>query len=342
MALLWLDGFDNYGTSGNVSPTGVLARKYASANPQGGYCGVSTGRLGGYSLYWGYDATVYFQTAAITTNDTLIIGFAFKPGRLTNEGEAFLKLYDGTTLGVNFRVTFDGEIVIYRGSTLLGTTSGANLFKLKWSYLEFKVKCNGSTGTYEVRAGGINVGSGTGLNTKAGTNNYHDRVRISGCSLDYHYYDDYYVCDSSGALNNDFLGNIRVITMRPDSAGDSTQFTPSIGTNYTCVDEQTCNDDTDYVDDSTTNDKDLYNYSASTLNTVKGVMACTDCRQTDATAYSLKTPCKSGSTETDDSAQAIGTTSFVTKMRLLETDPNTSSAWALTDLNAAQFGVKVG
>jgi hypothetical protein len=340
--LLWLDGFEDYGTSGNFLPTGVLGRKYGVGIPQAGYSGISTGRFGtGYCMYWAYDGSTYIQTPALTTNDTLIIGVAVKFPRMYDEG-AFMVLYDGATAGVNFRFRATGEIAVYRDSTLLGTTSGASMRPGIWYFVEFKIKCNDSTGTYEVRIGGVTVGSGTGLDTKSGSNAYHDRVRITATSLNYSYYDDFYICDASGAANNDFLGNVKIESLRPNAAGDSTQLSPSAGDNYTCVDDAIANDDTDYVEDDTTDQKDLYNFGATTLTTINGVIAWVDCRETDADNFSVKIPCKSGATESDDTAQSVGTPNYVTFKRVLETDPNTAAAWATADLNAAQFGIKIG
>ncbi len=342
MALLWADGFDNYGTSGLPSPAGVMARKYPTYAVQGSsYFNIQPGRWGGYSLAFGYDTTMYFITPKLpTTNDTLIIGFAVKFPTIANR-DNFLNLYDDTTWGINLRQSLT-ELSIYRGSTLLGTTSGADIHAGNWHYIELKVKCHASAGTYEIKLGGVTIGSGTGLNTKTGTHDYYNRVGFAAISTTNSLYDDWYVCDASGTLNNTYLGNIKVATIRPDSAGDNTDFTPSSGSNYTCVDEQTSNDDTDYVEDGTATHKDLYNYGATPLTTINGIIVWTDCKETDAQNFSLKTVCKSGATESDDTAQLINSADYMTKRRVLETDPNTSSAWTQTDLNAAQFGIKVG
>ena len=51
---------------------------------------------------------------------------------------------------------------------------------------------------------------------------------------------------------------------------------------------------------------------------------------------------KSGGTNSDGSSVAIGGTTFRTiTPRILETDPNTSSAWTDSNVDAAEFGVKV-
>jgi hypothetical protein len=343
--LLWIDGFDSYGATAESapSPSTILQRKYLSYVNTYSDIKIGAGRLSGYSLKMPLETegAAYIGTPVLTTDPTLIIGGAFKFVRYDATTQPFLTLYDGATRGVNIRWTPTGQFAIYNQDTLLGTTGGTALSTGIWYYVEFKIYCHESAGTYEVHVGEVSVGSGSSLDTMAGSDSFYDRVRITGCYGSSYYIDDFYICDSTGAANNDFLGNVRVQALRPSAAGDSTQLTPSTGDNYTCVDEEVCNDDTDYVESGTVGHKDLYTFGDTTVSHVKGVMVCTDCRETDATSFSLTTVCKSGATESDDSAQPIGTTSFITKRRLLETDPNTATAWTVSDLNAAQFGVKV-
>jgi hypothetical protein len=130
---------------------------------------------------------------------------------------------------------------------------------------------------------------------------------------------------------------MRVTTLRPDANGDSADFTPSTGDNYTCVDEVIMNT-TDYVEDDTGAQKDLYNYGgiSASPTLIAGVQVSTDCCETDANSFSLITPCKSGSRETDNVAQAVASSSYVTKHRILETDPDTGvNATAVLDIIAA-------
>jgi hypothetical protein len=341
MALLWIDGFDTYGTSvgGSPSPVGILQRSYNTVGWEDENR-VRAGRLGGYatSPYQGYA----LGTTLATTNDTLTAGFAFRYSWASVADSVFFAFLDGSTVGVNLVVTTSGEIAIYCGATLLATTSGLGLLTDAWYYCELKVKCNSSTGTYEVRLGEAIILSNTGKNTKAGTHDYHN-----GFSLKTSYaraiYDDLYVLDSSGSVNTTFLGNMRVVTIQPDAAGDSTQFTPDSGDNYARVNEAVCDDDTSYVEDTVSGNSDLYNYAALSGITggIKGIAVVADCRETDATNFSIVLPCKSGATTSDGSALAIGTTSYTAKRRIIETDPDTSAAWTASAINSAQFGVKV-
>ena len=50
---------------------------------------------------------------------------------------------------------------------------------------------------------------------------------------------------------------------------------------------------------------------------------------------------RSNSIDYDDSGQTIGSTDYVTKRLISETNPNTSSAWLYTEINSAEFGIKV-
>jgi len=343
MALLWIDGFDTYGTTtGSApSPAGIVGRKYAATTGEN-YFRVGSGRLGGYSLNLPNDS-IYFGAASLTATDTVVAGFAVRFAAIGTR--LFFALYDGATLGVNLTLTPAGEIVIKCGSTTLATSSNAAIAINTWYYVELKVKCHSTTGTFELRVGGIAVSSGSGVDTQAGANSYHDGFRFLGqVTSSSMYLDDFYFLDSSGSVNNDFLGNRRIVTLYPDAAGDSTDFTPDSGSNYARVNEAVSGDDADYVEDSTAGHKDLYGYAAlsGVESDIAGVQVTTDCRETDATNFTLITVCKSATTESDDAGQAIGTTSYTSKRRIIETDPDTAAAWTTAGVDAAQFGIKVG
>ena len=192
MALLWAEGFESYGTSGSPAPSGVFGRRYPSYNTQSStsYFSITTGRCGGYALAFGYDTTCYFVTPKLpTTSDTLIIGFAVKFPTYASR-DNFLNLYDDDTWGINLRQNYN-ELSIYRGSTLLGTTSGADIHADCWYFIELKIKCNSSSGTYEIRVGGATVGTGSSLNTKTGTHDYYNRVGLAAVYTTSSLFDDW-------------------------------------------------------------------------------------------------------------------------------------------------------
>ncbi len=339
MALLWIDGFDNYGTTTayRPQPDGILARRYPFVAYEDIRWTVETGRFSDYALKSFADEAGYISPGYLTTNATLVVGVAVKFTAQTSA--QFLRFYDGTTPGMNVRQA-SGELAVYRGTTLMATTVGLNLQINTWYYIEFKVVCNSTTGAYTLKVSGTTVLNATSVNTKAGTHDYHNTFYLFGHAAA-PVFDDLYCLDGSGSINNDILGNMRVTTLRPNGAGDSTQFTPSAGSNYQCVDEAVLNDGTDYVEDGTSGHKDLYTYTDTALSGIKGVAICTDCRETDAQNFSFYATVKTGGSEYDGTAIVVGSNSFLLRQRLMETDPSTNAVWAATDLNAAQFGVKV-
>ena len=282
---------------------------------------------------------------ATNTDATKIIGCAvkFKSAFVNSQ---FLQLYDGATLGMNVSITVTGELAVARGGTVLGTTSGVGISAGTWFYLEFKTVCNNTTGSYELRVDGETVLSDSGVDTQAGTHAYYQAFALKGTSgfdTSAVIFDDLYCLDSSGDDNNDFLGVCRVAAIRPSAAGDSTEFTPDSGDNYSRVDEEEVDDDTSYVEDSTSDHADLYEYgSVDSASFVYGVQVCTDCKETDVTPFDIKIECKSGDTTSDDSGQTIGSTDYVTECRVIESDPDTSEQWLSSGVNSAQFGFKVG
>lgn len=343
MSLLWVEGFEGYGTvtSGPPLPLDILGRKYTVGSDDSN---LRIGRLD--NCCYDYSSiNVATRTPVINNHATLIIGFAIKVYTDFNfTTYPFLKLWDGVDLGINLTLVAGGEIAVKRGNDTLATTSGAGLLFDVWYWIEFKVTINNTTGSYELRIGGVNILSDSGIDTQSGSNAYCDSVQFRGSPTAGSFrIDDWYVCNGDGSVNNDFLGNMRVSAIFPSEAGNSTQWTPSAGDNYDCVDENPANDDTDYVETDTVGYKDLYGYdSLGAISGIKGIQINTQCRETDASSFSLITPIRSGGTDYDDSAQAIGTTNYTAKMRVAELDPDTSAAWTYTGINNAEFGIKVG
>jgi hypothetical protein len=100
--------------------------------------------------------------------------------------------------------------------------------------------------------------------------------------------------------------------------------------------------DVSYVTASTVGDFDLYdisNYPVANAN-IKAVNQIVWAKKTDATARTMNLTTKSGATTTDSSAVTLATT-YAGYSRIYETDPNTSTAWTVSGVNALQIGQKV-
>ncbi len=340
MSLLWVDGFEGYGSTPGATPapSGILARRYSSVGYES-YMNIEAGRISGYGLRFDNSSSLMY-TPTLNTDATIIVGLAVK---LTSTSTSyFLALYDGGTLGVNLGWAPGGELCLKCGaSTILGTTSGLGFMTGAWYWIELKILVNSTTGTYELRVGGVDVLSDTGVNTQQGAHTYYDAVKFGATSLD-PYFDDFYICNGAGSINNDFLGNVHILAIFPDGDGASSDWTPNTVNNYEGVDETVADGDTTYVESNTVNHVDLYTYAdLPALNIVRGIQINTDCRETSANSYNLITEIRSGGNTYDDTEQLIGTTSYVTKRRISELDPNTANTWLYGDINSAEFGIKV-
>jgi len=335
--LLWIDGFEGYKTTGALT-TALMLRRYASTYAAGD---IVAGRVSGYAIKWtGTSANV--TTNKLTTNNTIIVGCAFK--FTTMAANPIMQLYDGATLGMSIRTVVGGELDVYLGTTRLAGTSTLSLATGVWYYIEFKVKCANSGGTYEIKVDNVSVLSDGSTDTQAGANAYHDTVTIIAATTN-QYADDFYVCDSTGSLNNDFLGPCRVIAISPDgdSAVNWSTVYPALSDHHADVDDGAlCDDDTTYVEDNTTGHRDLFDYANATIVTsIYGLSIETTCKVTDVNAVTLKTVIVSGANESTVS-EAISATDYLTVSKISETDPATLVAWDVADINTAQFGIEVG
>jgi hypothetical protein len=341
MALLWIEGFEGFGTSTGVppQPTGIVDRKYPLTN-RVTFMDVETGRFG-YSLET-VEVNGYVQTPNLTTDDTLICGIAVYLSALPGSISRLYSFYDGSTDGVNIRVKSDGTIAAYLGAgTLLGTST-LQLTATSWYFIELKVLADNSAGTVDVIVNGANWLSLTSQDTQV-TNPYHTAVRLGlNDGAVFTRYDDMYVLDSTGSKNKDVLGNRRVDALLPDGAGDDTNWTPSAGSNYQNVDDGALLDeDTTYNETSTDAHDDLYSYDdlPGDASTVDGLMIVTDVRVTTG-SMDLSQNIKTGSTEYPGTPDTVVSTSYVTLTRLEEDDPDTSVAWTVSGVNGAQFGIR--
>lgn len=337
--LLLIEGFEAFDNGSGATPVNMDAAY--SVDTVSGFQ-IEDGRISGKCLeaQTNIEASRWIETPVLTTGDTLVFGAAYffpTPGAAADR--MLIEFRDGDgNIGMNVRLLSTNEFQVRRGTTVIASTTTEAVLDA-WVYIEFKVVTHDSTGSYELRKNGVSILSGSGVDTKNGSgggSGYHATVRMhSAASL--MKFDDVYIDDSA------FHGDRKVITIFPNAAGDDADFTPSSGSNYQAVDDVPHDGDTSYVESATTDHQDLYGVpTPSPILGVDGVQHNVVCRKTDATDFDIKPVCKSGATESVDSAQVVDSTTYTTKRRILENDPDTASAWDAAGIGAAQFGYRVG
>jgi hypothetical protein len=167
-----------------------------------------------------------------------------------------------------------------------------------------------------------------------------------GCGVNSNgYMDDIYCCDGSGAQNNDWMGECRVVSLLPSTGnGSNTDFTCSSSTDHgALVDEATPNDDTDYVYSSTLNHVDTWNFPAlGYTGTIKGVQMNLQAKKTESGTRAIAAVTRPASTNRVHAMNRyLGTTDYLSYAAMWELNPEDSAAWEVADVDGAEFGVKI-
>lgn len=359
MTLRWIEGFE-WLASGEVVGTDLTYR-YAAAGLSGSSDNSfemlsASDRNGGVALWSKTLTNYYLETPAFTAHATWVVGFAFKTSSFEDTSptsETILEIVDGSTVHARIRLgasttSSSGYLEVVRGDgTSFGTSSALAIDT--WYYVELKVTINDSTGSIVFRIDETEVFNLTSQDTRNGGNATADRVRLylGWANTSAHLkLDDWYVCDGAGSSpNNNFLGDSHVEGILPNGAGNSTQRTPSSGNNYQAVDDTTPDGSSTYVQSSTPGDKDLYAFGNLTRITgdISGVQVTALTRNTNAaTPRTVKVKARSSSTEASGSDVTLPSdVAYHPIFGVFETDPNTSSAWAASTVNAAELGIEL-
>lgn len=256
--------------------------------------------------------------------------------------------YGGTAhLTVQFIPNF--AILVKRGDASgpdLVTTANNVWNDDTWFYIEVQVKIHDTTGYVIIRINGIEVANETGLDTRnggsdglidafgigAGENNTCD-PRIC----------DIYVLNEQGAAFNDFLGPVEIESLRPNGAGNYTNYTPSAGDNHDAVDDPLPSNhdgDSTYVETSAAATRDSYAVEdlASTKDPI-AVSARVVAKTESGTALDIATFLRRSSTDDDGPATTPFTGYQQNGYKIWEEDPVAAGAWTNANFDATEFGI---
>lgn len=299
-------------------------------------------RLGTNGLLGNSGAVV---SKVLDNQATWVVGFAVRAINFPGGSAVRLcQLTDVTTEQCGLYLDSIGRLSVRVAGTDLAVATTA-LSTDVWYYIEFKATINGTTGSYEVRVNGQGVGlSGSGVDTQVTANAYANVVVLFCPTTSYHF-TDIVIMDSSGSVNNNFLGDVRVEPTFPNGNGNSSQWDGSDGNstdNYLLVDEATPNGDTDYITTATVNDVDTYGYGnvTPTTGSVYAVIPAPYARKDDAGTRSIATVVRHSGTDYIGTTQPLST-SYQYLPQIYETNPGTSAAWTIAEVNAAEFGAKL-
>ena len=248
----------------------------------------------------------------------------------------------------------NGNIDYITGNNTIVSRTGAGQYvPEKWFYLEIKWTPHLTTGSFELRINTVPVlslpsvqtayGTLVGVGTRGWDTFEWWKSSISGATNNWRW-DDLYLLDDAGTVNNDYLGNVRAQYMAPVS-DDVVQWiiggTAPAATNWESV-LNTALDDTKYVYESTVNDRDLYNINP-VLNTpqVFGVEINASYRQDDATQRFVSNSIKTASGVSSYGTSHAINQSYTFYSDIFELNPDTGVAFTGAEVNTLKIGPRV-
>lgn len=340
MALKFVEGFGSYTNASQIERKWDSGLSALAANDS-----LETGRVPalGYSLGFAGDALI---TRNLGNHATWVVGFAFNNVNVNPPSQPMPILCFMDSVYTQVHVAYNSQsrlLSVYREGTQLGVGT-TQLDSNTWYYIEAKATINNSTGAVTVKVNEATDITVTGANTRVTANNYANRIGFRSTVARGRYkLDDIYVFDGSGSTNNDFVGDMKVETIRTTGAGNSTNWTVSGGSydNWSAVrDGQTSY----YLSTTGTDVQDLYTFNDLTKVTtsIKGVVVNYTARNSDSDTHDLKSATRVSSTDyTDSTATTIDGATWKTYYSVWEQNPNTTAAWTSSGINGAEFGIKL-
>lgn len=287
---------------------------------------------------------------AVSLGSEFVIGFGLNMVATGNANTYLVRTLEGPTGAtehLTLRISSGGppyDLLVYRGGTLLTTVSLA-LAGSTWHHIQFAGKIHDTTGYWYLYVNDSLVGSATGIDTRnggtAGQCDYlHIGMAASPTGLPDIRMDDFYAAAVTSGPEHP--GDLRASRQLPQNEGNSSDFTPSAGTNNAAnVDDGTVDDNTTYNESATVGHKDLYTMDDVPNNaTIICVKQQVRHRKTDAGTRSIRTLVRSGGSDYEGSTVAESD-SYVTTTEYRMTDPATSAAWDPVDFNNVETGIKV-
>lgn len=260
---------------------------------------------------------------------------------------AYLQLFDADgAVCLTFTINSTTRALeVRRGSYngLILASGGNAVLTNVWHCIEVHVKIADSDGIAQIKLDGVQLVDFIG-DTKTGSNDKIGVFRLGGAGYYRNamgYYDDIAINDTSGTKNNSWIGRGGIYGLKPNAAGQYTQFTPSAGDNYAAVDEVPPNDDTDYVESDTVGYKDSYALADLPVATgqVDAVQWLARAKLDAAGAGNFKRLLRHDSTDYNGENLTVDT-SYVYHQEILENAPD-DTEWTVAKVNALEIGMEI-
>ncbi len=311
---------------------------------------------GSAAVLFSFNSMDYYLTP--TQRDaTIVIGFAMQQlaSQIANFGVDFY-----TDAGANKQFFFTLDYASTRSirafnqsaQNTVVLSSSSNVLQLNtWQYIELKVFLSNSaaSGYVEGRVDGVTVMSGTLKTNNNATTLLWDRLHlgtsisatnISTCPA----LDDVYILNTAGAVNNDFLGDVRIDSYNPIASGTYNDWSgtgATVGTgNWSLVDEAPTIDTTDYVSTAVSGSIDTYTFRPlpDVLSRIYAVDIINYTGKIGSQLRQLAPVILYSGVTSIGTYKALPQNSFIFQDQVYDLNPITNSGWTPSGVLQSQFG----
>jgi hypothetical protein len=345
MALVFMDGLDNYTTDADLTAGGWYSTNPGSTTPS-----TTSGRWGTGGVRLVYEDSI--RRTISMTGSTIICQFAFKHDDiLAATNERILRMWNGGITGICLTLDFTAAGVIRAGDTngaVVGSSSAGVIRSGVWQFLEVKAVIS-NTGSITVKIDGQQVINATSVDTQPGVATDVDAIFFAGASenaSDGVTFDDIVIMDGSGTKLNDFIGDSRISPLLPNADTATADWALSAGLNgYDLINDTMPgghDGDGTYIYSNTVSEKSLFDLENLSTNpeTIHAVSVNVAAKKSDSGTRTMRAYLDSNGTTDNGSAWSIAT-SYEIWRYYWDTDPNTSLAWLIAGINALKVGVEV-
>jgi hypothetical protein len=319
MARIFMDGFESGGLSLWDTQSGTIN---TLSGKTGSYCARTAS--GANPLVKSFSSVPYIYSA-FKFNAS---GYASDVGIISFYG-------GGTSLGYLLIKNPTGLLNIGWGTSTLISQSSFPITTSIWYLVEIYYLPHLTNGTFTVKLNGVVAVTATGVKTAPSTTNV-DAVYLQNISASSTYFDDFILDDAN------WIGPSSIQGLAVTGAGATTQFDPSAGNNYACVDEIPASDG-DYVSTNVPNEIDTYACGdlTGTINSIKAVQVQARCMQEGSPAVpKIQLVTRPTSTDRVSASKSVQSYNPSTVANIWELNPDDSQSWESADVNGMEIGVK--
>lgn len=361
MALAFIDGFDTHAASADA------LNRWSTRHSVMTY-DATAGKFGGKAFKWATqggagDAVGLTTPVGILSGAEVYMGFWFKSSAVTGHvfpQSATLILFNDSTNAVNLSVTDDRTAAFginqngcpafknWRGSWAGWNRDGnISIADGQFHWIELYAKFDTASGVYQCYVDGvldINYAGATASTTNPTLNKLMFSNKTTGGPT--FTIDDVVIWDNSGSglVGASFpIGPQKIVTLAPNGDTADKDFNRSTGSdNYALVDETVPNGDTDYVEAAVVGYRDLYDFGSlsETPAAVAAVAVTASVKNPEGGSINTKLVASSAGDVALSAAKAPSLTYMVVQ-HAFTVDPDTSTAWTESGINAAKFGLDV-